>query len=187
SPPPTSTYTTIPISFADVISRSIDNLSSTIYRHHRPWPQFLSFGSLARPDSISSCLTRTRINLRYFAVNYSLLITTCGALSLIGSPLSLLSFSLILSLWLILYFFREDPIHHVSDRVVFVGLLLASALWVWVNGVVVVRSLFLGVGIGVFICFVHGLLRSPDGLSLDEYRRLIVSAPAYGSVSSDHG
>ncbi|XP_022717866.1 PRA1 family protein G2 [Durio zibethinus] len=166
-----ATYTTIPISASDVISRSIHNLTATLFRHLRPWPQLLGSGSgsFSRPHS-HTFVSRAPANLRYFRANYSIVVAATSALSLIGSPLSLLLFCGLFTLWLLLYFFREDPLvlcgHCVSDRLVLFSLAFLSVSAVWVCGVL--PNLALGFGIGVLVCGVHALLRNSDGLFLDE-------------------
>ncbi|KAH7861829.1 hypothetical protein Vadar_031414 [Vaccinium darrowii] len=169
--PPTtaSTYTTIPISGSDVISRSIQNLSTSLSLH-RPWLDFLSPATLDAPSSLSAALTRLRQNSKYFATNYAILISSCAAASLIGSPLSLIAYAAVFFLWLVLYFYREDPMaawgRHVDDRVVIVGLVLVSVVAIWIVGMV--NVLLVGVAVGVLICAVHGVVRNSQGLFLDE-------------------
>ncbi|KAL4311904.1 hypothetical protein GQ457_01G050030 [Hibiscus cannabinus] len=165
-----ATYTTIPISPSDVISRSLHNLSATLSRHLRPWPQLLGSGSQSFSRPSNSFLSRASANSRYFRANYAVVIAATSALSLIGSPLSLLLCSAVFALWLLLYFFREDPLvlwgHCVSDRFVLLSLAFLSLLAVWVCGVF--QTLALGLGIGVLICGAHALLRNSDGLFIDE-------------------
>ncbi|CAL8998741.1 unnamed protein product [Prunus brigantina] len=163
------TYTSIPISVSgsDAITRSIKNLNDAVSRR-RHWPEFAS--SLDRPDSFSAALTRIRTNANHFRVNYLLLIGVCGALSLIGSPGWLVVTAAVVGLWLVIYFFREDPLevwgHHVSDWAVLVGLGLVSVLVVWASGGL--GSVLLGLVVGLVLCGVHGLLRNPEGLFLNE-------------------
>ncbi|KAM5582840.1 PRA1 family protein G2 [Rosa sericea] len=165
----TATYTSIPVTIpaADVISRSIQNLLGAISRH-RPWPEFGS--SLSRPDSPASALTRLRFNSRHFRTNYILLIGVCGFLSLIGSPGWLLATAAVVGLWLVIYFFREDPLvvlgRYFSDWAVFVGLVLVSLAVVWLSSGL--GNVVLGLGIGLLVCGLHGLVRDPEGLFLNE-------------------
>ena len=71
---------------------------------------------------------------------------------------------------LLIYFFREDPLvlwgYCINDRLVLLSLAFLSLLAVWVCDML--QNLALGLGIGVFICGVHTLLRNFDGLFLDE-------------------
>ncbi|CAK7323901.1 unnamed protein product [Dovyalis caffra] len=193
-PPSTTTYTTIPISAGDVISRSLQNFTSS-FSLLRPWPELFTSGSFTRPDSFSTALIRLRANFHHFICNYSIIISACGALSLIGSPISLLMFALVLSLWLLLYFFREDPLvlwgYDLNDRLVLIGLVLVSVLGVWLSGSA--WNLVWGVLIGFLVCGVHAVLRNSDGLLVPgEEAALIGSGHVSGSygavsVSSDGG
>ncbi|KAL3643221.1 hypothetical protein CASFOL_014036 [Castilleja foliolosa] len=163
-------YTTIPISGVDVISRSTQNLSTSFSRC-RPWPEYLAAtAAFDLPSSLSAAYARFRRNSTYFSVNYAIIITACAAVSLIGSPIALLVIGFVYFLWLILYFFREDPLliwgHQVGDWTVFVGLVLVSIAAFWITGPL--NSLSIGVGLGLLISVVHGVLRNPEGLFLDE-------------------
>lgn len=164
-----ATYTTIPISVSDVISRSVHNFSAAISRH-RPWPEFLAAGSFDRPGSASSAVARIRKNAVYFRVNYAVVVGSCALVSLLGAPFSLIVFASVLALWLIFHFFREDPLmvsgHQLNDRLVLCALVLVSLSAVWFVGRV--ETLVIGVGAGSLLCGVHGALRNPDGLFLDE-------------------
>ncbi|XP_068311079.1 PRA1 family protein G2-like [Pyrus communis] len=137
-----TTYTSIPISVSgsDAITRSIKNLNDAVSRR-RPWSEFAS--SISRLDSLSSALTRIQTNANHFRVNYLLLIASCGALSLIGSPRWLLVTAAVVGLWLVIYVCRED---HLSGLV----------------------KVTLGLGVGLVLCGVHGLLRNTEGLFLNE-------------------
>ncbi|KAM3396461.1 PRA1 family protein G2 [Capsicum galapagoense] len=165
-----TTYTTIPISGSDVINRSIQNLY-TFLSKTRPWPEFLAGANAVDiPTSLSDAGIRIRRNLNYFSVNYAIIISAFAAGSLIGSPVLLIFTCLIFASWLILFFFREDPMvvfgHQVSDLIVIVGLLTVSAITIWFTGIL--NNLMVGIGIGVLVSVIHGSLRNPEGLFVDE-------------------
>ncbi|PHU12863.1 hypothetical protein BC332_19793 [Capsicum chinense] len=165
-----TTYTTIPISGSDVINRSIQNLY-TFLSKTRPWPEFLAGAKAVDiPTSLSDAGIRIRRNLNYFSVNYAIIISAFAAGSLIGSPILLIFTCLIFASWLILFFFREDPMvvfgHQVSDLIVIVGLLTVSAITIWFTGIL--NNLMVGIGIGVLVSVIHGSLRNPEGLFVDE-------------------
>ncbi|KAI3427768.1 PRA1 family protein [Psidium guajava] len=166
-----ATYTTIPISISisDVISRSVHNFVAAISRH-RPWPEFVAAGSFDRPGSVSSALARIRKNFVYFRVNYAVVIASCALVSLIGAPFSLIVLASVLALWLVFHFFREDPLmvsgHQLNDRLVLCALVLVSLSAIWLVGRV--ENVVIGIGAGSLLCGVHGVLRNPDGLFLDE-------------------
>ncbi|XP_027062098.1 PRA1 family protein G2 [Coffea arabica] len=163
------TYTTIPISGADVITRSIQNLTASFSRC-RPWPDFLATSAIDLPSSLSAASLRLRKNVRYFSTNYAVVASTCAAVSLIGSPVALTVVGFGFALWLVLFFFREDPMvimgRHISDRAVIVALVLCSAAIIWFTGAL--TSLLMGVSVGVVVVAIHGLLRNTEGLFLDE-------------------
>ncbi|XP_055823126.1 PRA1 family protein G2 [Solanum dulcamara] len=166
----TATYTTIPISGGDVINRSIQNLYTFLSRS-RPWPEFLAGASAVDiPTSFSDAAIRVRRNFKYFSVNYAIVISACAACSLIGSPVLLIFASLISASWLILLFFREDPMvvlgHQVSDLAVISVLVTVSASTVWFTGIL--NNLMIGIVIGVLLSVIHGGLRNPEGLFVDE-------------------
>ncbi|KAM3302683.1 PRA1 family protein G2 [Capsicum chacoense] len=165
-----TTYTTIPISGSDVINRSIQNLY-TFLSKTRSWPEFLAGANAVDiPTSLSDAGIRIRRNLNYFSVNYAIIISAFAAGSLIGSPVLLIFTCLIFASWLILFFFREDPMvvfgHQVSDLIVIVGLLTVSAITIWFTGIL--NNLMVGIGIGVLVSVIHGSLRNPEGLFVDE-------------------
>ncbi|XP_060188767.1 PRA1 family protein G2-like [Lycium barbarum] len=166
----TPTYTTIPISGNDVINRSIQNLSTFLSRT-RPWPEFLTVTNAVNiPSSFSDASIRIRRNFKYFSVNYAFVITACIAGSLIGSPVYLILTGLIFALWLILLFFREDPMvvlgHQISDLVVISGLVIVSVSVVWFTGIL--NNLMIGLGLGFLVALIHGGLRNTEGLFVDE-------------------
>ncbi|WOH00819.1 hypothetical protein DCAR_0520194 [Daucus carota subsp. sativus] len=165
-----STYTTIPVSFSAAISRSFQNLSTT-YSRQRPWPEFLASASeCSRPDSLAGATSRLRLNSKYFGINYAIVITLCGAFSLLGSPLYLLLIASVFFLWLLLWFSREDQIviggHHISEQAVMIGLAVVSVAVLWFTGVF--NTLLIGVSVGILIVAVHCMLRIPEGVFLDE-------------------
>lgn len=56
--------------------------------------------------------------------------------------------------------------HQVSDLVVISGLVTVSAIAVWFTGIL--NNLMVGIGIGVLVSVIHGSLRNPEGLFVDE-------------------
>ncbi|XP_057765356.1 PRA1 family protein G2 [Salvia miltiorrhiza] len=167
SSPAAATYTTIPISGIDVIFRSTQNLSASLSRC-RPWPEFLS--GLDLPPSLSAASLRFRRNAAYFSLNYAIIVSACAAVSLITTPLALIVLGFVLFLWLIFHFFREDPLliwgRHVSDWAVIAGLVMLSILALWITGPL--HNLSIGIIVGLLISSIHGVLRNPEGLFLDE-------------------
>ncbi|KAL3851072.1 hypothetical protein ACJIZ3_012954 [Penstemon smallii] len=177
-------YNTIPISTIDVVSKSTTNLFAYLSRH-RPWPEFLATTSaLDFPPSLSDATLRFRRNATYFSINYAIVVAAFAAASLIGSPIALIIIGFVFFLWLVFYFFREDQLlllgRHVSDFAVILGLVLISIAALWITGPL--NSLSTGIGLGLVVSVIHGVLRNPEGLFLDENdavsNGLIVSVPS---------
>ncbi|KAG7534426.1 Prenylated rab acceptor PRA1, partial [Arabidopsis thaliana x Arabidopsis arenosa] len=171
-PPPTTTYTSIPLPTGDVISRSIHNLTSAI-SSHRPWSELVFSGDFSLPESFSSLLLRSKTNFNYSFVNYTIVVATCAAFALItASPVALIVVGVIiaLSLWLLFHFFREDPLilwsFQVGDRTVVLFLVLASVWAIWFTSSAV--NLAVGVSVGLLLCIIHSVLKNSDELFLEE-------------------
>ncbi|CAN8248330.1 unnamed protein product [Cochlearia groenlandica] len=126
----TTTYTSIPIPTRDVISRSIHNLTSAVSRR-RQWSELIFSGEFFFPEIFSSLLLRSRTYLRYFLINYAVVVAACVAFALVlVSPVALIVAGAIASLWLLFQIFREDPLvfwrFQVGDKTVVLFLVVAS-------------------------------------------------------------
>ncbi|KAJ4849255.1 hypothetical protein Tsubulata_012949 [Turnera subulata] len=182
SPGGERSYISIPISAGGVLSRSLHNLSTAISTSLRPWPELIACSS-GRGRSCSSFVA----NFDYFRTNYAIITCACGAFSLMGSPASLLVFASLSSLWLLLHFFREDPLllwgYHIADRFLSFGLLFLSFLGVWFCGSSL-GDLLLGLLVGLFLCALHALLRDPPPLLQQQQEPLMGSGHDYGSYGA---
>lgn len=56
--------------------------------------------------------------------------------------------------------------HQISDLAVISGLVIFSAIAAWFTGIL--NSLLIGVALGFLVTVIHGLLRNPEGLFVDE-------------------
>lgn len=110
------------LSTVDVISMSMHNLIAFVSSYRPWWSEFLALGSIDRPTSFSSAASRVKLNLSHFAVNYFLLTAASVTLFLIGDPTSLLTVASFVVMWLLLYFYRDNPLvlcgQHINDRAV---------------------------------------------------------------------
>lgn len=180
-------YTTIPISGTDAITRSIQNLSSS-FSAFRPPSEFLPVAApglgLSPPASLAAAKLRLRRNAGHFRLNYAVLAAAAAFLAVLfsRSPLSLLLLSATAFLWLVLYFFREDPLvaydRDVSDTAVLAALVAVSVVELWLTGCF--WSLVSGAAAGAAVAAVHGLLRNEEGVYLDEQE-----AASWGLIGSN--
>ncbi|CAH8306211.1 unnamed protein product [Eruca vesicaria subsp. sativa] len=164
------------LSFGEVISLSVQNLIAFV-SSHRPWLELLALGSMDRPTSFSSAVSRSKLNLHHFLVNYSLVAAVSAALFLIGDPTALLIIASFAVMWLLLCFCRDHPLvlygRHVSDRVIFFGLIVGSFWALWLTHCFL--SLVLGIVAGALLCLVHAVLRNPDDLFVQEEQVVVPS------------
>lgn len=154
----------------DVISMSMHNLIAFVSSYRPWWSEFLAVGSIDRPTSFSSAASRVKLNLRHFAVNYFLLTAASVTLFLIGDPTSLLTVASFVVMWLLLYFYRDNPLvlcgRHINDRAVALVLILGSLWALWLTNCL--QSLVLGIVTSVFLCLVHAVVRNSDDLFVQE-------------------
>ena len=75
---------------------------------------------------------RLRLNAKYFGINYAIVIAIYAAAILIGTPIVWIVYAAVFPLWLVLYFFRENPmvawVRHVDDRIVIIVLIMVSVV-----------------------------------------------------------
>ncbi|CAG7867818.1 unnamed protein product, partial [Brassica rapa] len=163
-------------SFGEVISLSVQNLIAFV-SSQRPWLEFLALGSMDLPTSFSSAVSRSKVNLRHFVVNYSLITAASITLFLVSNPTALVTLATFAILWLLLCFCRDHPLvlygRQVSEKVIFFGLIVGSFWGFWLTHCFF--SLVLGVLTGVLLCLVHAVLRNPDDLFVQEEEVVVPS------------
>ncbi|KAL0318149.1 UNVERIFIED_CONTAM: PRA1 family protein B4 [Sesamum calycinum] len=118
-------------------------------------------------------LLRIRKNYSYFRINYLAVISAVLAVSLLTNPFSLILLAALLASWLFLYLFRQpsDPPLTVfgrqfSDRETLLFLIVSTIVVIFLTSVgsILVSAFMVGIGI---VCL-HGALRTPEDLFLDE-------------------
>lgn len=153
----------------------ISRLSDSVRRSladRRPWSELADRSAFSRPDSLSEATARVRKNLSYFRVNYMAVITAVLAVSLLTNPFSLVVLLALLAAWCFLYLFRpaDPPLvlfgRQFSDRETLGGLAALTVFVVFLTslGSVIISALMAGAAI---VC-VHGALRMPEDLFLDD-------------------
>ncbi|CAA7015453.1 unnamed protein product [Microthlaspi erraticum] len=158
------------LSSIDVISLSIQKLIAFVTSHRPWWSEFLPLSSIDRPSSFSSAISRAKLNLRHFTVNYSLVTAVSVTLFLIGDVTAFLTIASFAIMWLLFYFCKDHPLvlygTNIGDCVIVVGLTFGSLWALWFTDCL--KSLVLGVVTGVLFCLVHAVVRNPDDLFIQE-------------------
>ncbi|GFS33591.1 prenylated RAB acceptor 1.B3 [Actinidia rufa] len=153
----------------------ITRLSSSVrhgFAQRRPWSELVDRSSLSRPTSLSEAASRIRKNLSYFRVNYTTLVATVLAFSLLSHPFSLLLLLCLLAAWLFLYLFRPSDQPFVlfgrtfSDRETLGVLVVSTVVVVFLTSVgsLLISALLVGLAI---VC-AHGAFKVPEDLFLDD-------------------
>ncbi|KAJ4772102.1 PRA1 (Prenylated rab acceptor) family protein [Rhynchospora pubera] len=153
----------------------ISRLSETLRRSTsdlKPWQEMVDRSALTRPSSLSEATSRLRKNLSYFRVNYTAVVALSLALSLVTHPVSLFLLLSLLAAWSFLYLFRpaDPPLslfgRTFSDRETLGGLVLVSIIVIFMTSV---GSLIISaITVGALLVCIHGALRVPEDLFLDE-------------------
>lgn len=168
--------------FRSFLNNIVDTVRNGL-ADRRPWSELVDRSAFSKPESVSEATQRIRKNYAYFRVNYISVVTAVLAISLLTNPLSLIILAGLLAAWLFLYLFRtssDAPLtifgRQFSDRETFIGLLVATAVVIFLTSVgsVLVSALMIGVAL---VC-AHGAFRVPEDLFLDEQ-----DSPATGFLS----
>ncbi|KAM5560553.1 PRA1 family protein B4 [Rosa sericea] len=153
----------------------INHITDTVRNglsQRRPWAELADRSAFAKPESFSDATLRVRKNYSYFRVNYLAAVSLIVAVSLFTHPFSLVVLLGLLAAWLFLYLFRpsDQPLvifgRTFSDTQTLMGLVGLSVFVVFLTSVGSV--LISAIMVGVAVVLVHGAIRVPEDLFLDE-------------------
>jgi|UniRef100_A0A2N9EP51 hypothetical protein len=163
-----TTYGTIPV--ATPTSSGIEFVSLAGVRINsglgtpRPWKEMIKLQDLSFPTSFFQIIQRIKINVAFFRMNYTIIILFILLLSLLGHPISLIVFIIMMVAWLFLYFLSDEPLiifgFVINDRVVMMVLLLITATTLFLTNAK--KNIIVALGIGLVVVMVHGGLRETD-------------------------
>ncbi|CAE5967160.1 unnamed protein product [Arabidopsis arenosa] len=136
----------------------------------RPWRVMFDFHSMGLPHSVSEAFTRIKTNLAYFRMNYAVVVLIVIFFSLIWHPTSLIVFTVLVAVWIFLYFLRDEPLklfrYQIDDRTVLIVLsVLTVVLLLLTNATFnIVGALVTG----AVLVLIHAVVRKTEDLFLDE-------------------
>ncbi|KAI4355525.1 hypothetical protein L6164_004288 [Bauhinia variegata] len=191
-----TTYGTIPTSSSSKgpSSSNLDYISRAKQRiivglgARRPWKVMFNFHSFGLPAGVSDAISRIRINIAYFRMNYAMIVLLILFLSLLWHPISLIVFVVLMAAWLFLYFLRDEPLvifnHLIDDRVVLIVMSVLTIVLLLLTDVTL--NVVVAVLIGLVLMAVHGALRRTEDLFLDdeETAGLMPNVAAGGAAAS---
>ncbi|KAI3921298.1 hypothetical protein MKW92_027306 [Papaver armeniacum] len=148
-----------------LLLRAKDRLRSDLATT-RPWKELIKQEGFNIPSTFNDSISRIKINLAYFRMNYTILVLLSLFLSLLWHPVSLLVFVLMMSLWLFFYFLRDEPLvivhRNIDDRVVLVVLSVFTILVLLLTHVTL--NILISVSLSVVLVLVHAGLRKNEDL-----------------------
>ncbi|RZC68282.1 hypothetical protein C5167_031537 [Papaver somniferum] len=149
----------------ELLLRAKDRLRSDLVTT-RPWKEMISQEGFNIPSTFNDSISRIKINLAYFRMNYTILVLLSLFLSLLWHPVSLLLFVLTMFLWLFFYFLRDEPLvilhRNIDDRVVLVVLSVFTILVLLLTHVTL--NILISVSLCVVLVLVHAGLRKNEDL-----------------------
>lgn len=169
-----TTYGTIPTSSTsgsnlEYLSRAKQRIKTGLGTR-RPWKEMFKFGSINLPHGLSGAISRIKTNIGYFRMNYAIIMLLILFFSLLWHPISFFVFIVLMSVWLFLYFLRDDPLvifHRViDDRVVLIVLSVVTIVVLLFTGATV--NILVAILVGVVVVVVHGVVRKTEDLFLDD-------------------
>ncbi|KAI3936707.1 hypothetical protein MKX01_034136 [Papaver californicum] len=154
----------------ELLSRAKDRLRSDLATR-RPWKEMIQQEGFHIPSTFNDSISRIKINLAYFRMNYTILVLLSLFLSLLWHPYSLLVFVLMMSLWLFFYFLRDEPLvilhRTIDDRVVLVVLSVFTILLLLLTHVTL--NILISVSISGVLVLIHaGLRKNEDFFVLND-------------------
>ncbi|KAK1414244.1 hypothetical protein QVD17_29987 [Tagetes erecta] len=170
-----TTYGTIPTTTStgaanlEYLSRAKQRIQTGLGTR-RSWNQMFTLDSLNFPHTIPESLQRVKTNMVYFRMNYAIIMLLILFLSLLWHPISLIVFVVLMAAWLMLYFFRDEPLV-VFDRVVDDGVVLtvlSVVTFVLLLFTDAIENVLWSVFVGVVVVVVHAALRKTDDLVDDD-------------------
>ncbi|CAH2053787.1 unnamed protein product [Thlaspi arvense] len=151
------------------ISRAKERIKAGLATR-RPWRVMFDFHSMGIPRGVSDAFSRIKMNLGYFRMNYAIVALIVIFFSLINHPTSLIVFTVLVFIWIFLYFLRDEPIklfrYQIDDKTVLVCLSVITLVLLFLTNATfnIVGALLTG----AVLVLIHAVVRKTEDLFLDE-------------------
>ncbi|XP_010465233.1 PREDICTED: PRA1 family protein F3-like [Camelina sativa] len=169
-------YGAIPTSSDGSPVVDLESISRTKHRivaglaTRRPWKVMFDFHSMGIPHGFSDALSRTKKNLAYFRVNYVIVVLIVIFFSLIWHPISLIVFTVLVFVWIFLYFLRDEPLkvfrYQINDLTVLIVLGVVTIVLLLLTNATL--NIIGAVVTGAVLVLIHAVVRKTEDLFLDE-------------------
>ena len=142
-----------------------------LLKESKPWGEFVDREALGKPGTVAEAVSRLRANAGYFRVNYAIVLFTTVLVFLLAKPSAILWIALVAAGWLYLFVLQPGPLtlggrtfgHNEKLMGASAGSLLIIFFLTNVASVI-----FSALAVGCFAVAVHGALRVPDNLFIDD-------------------
>ncbi|XP_010487141.1 PREDICTED: PRA1 family protein F3-like [Camelina sativa] len=154
----------------------LDSISHTKQRikdglaTRRPWRVMFDFHSMGLPRGVSDAFSSIKTNLAYFRSNYAIFVLTVVFFSLIWHPTSLIVFTVLVFVWIFLYFLCDEPLKmfrfQIDDPTVLIVLsVITVVLLLCTNATFNIIGALVT---GAVLVLIHAVVRKTEDLFLDE-------------------
>lgn len=154
-----------------LIGSRLREYGTSTFEQRKPWSEVLDRTSFSKPGSLQEAAGRIRRNAGYFKINYLIIILLTVAGTFLTHPSSLLVLGFLAASWVYMFAIKQGPLvingKELSDREKLMGMSVASFLIVFVF-TSVANVLFSALTLSLAIVGLHGAMRVPDDLFLDE-------------------
>ncbi|XP_061374605.1 PRA1 family protein F3-like [Gastrolobium bilobum] len=178
-----TTYGTIPTSPTpklEYIPRAKQRIKAGLGTR-RSWKTMFDLRSFGVPSGgVPVAVSRVRVNVAYFRMNYTMVALLIVFLSMLWHPVSLIVFLLLMAAWLFLYFLRDEPLvllgHLVDDRLVLLLMAVLTVVLLLLTDATL--NILVAVLVAVVVVVAHAAFRKTEDLFLDEEEAVNVGAAA---------
>jgi PRA1 family protein 1 len=175
-----TTYGTIPTSPTppklEYITRGKQRIKAGLGTR-RPWKTMFDIRSLGIPTGVPEAISRVRVNISYFRMNYTMVMLLILFLSLLWHPYSLIVFVILMAAWLFFYFLRDQPVilwgRLVDDRIVVVLMAFVTVALLLLTQATV--NIVVAVSVAIVVVAAHAVFRKTEDLFFEEEEEVIVS------------
>ncbi|EOA33062.1 hypothetical protein CARUB_v10016395mg [Capsella rubella] len=165
---PTSSHAS-PVVDLESISRAKHRIVAGLATR-RPWRDMFDFHSMGLPHGVSDALSRVKTNLAYFRMNYAIVVLIVIFFSLIWHPTSLIVFTVLVFVWIFLYFLRDEPLkvfrYQIDDRTVLIVLAVITIVLLLLTNATF--NIIGALVTGAVLVLIHAMVRKTENLFLDE-------------------
>eukprot|EP00882_Tetradesmus_deserticola_P006155 GHRQ01006480.1.p1 GENE.GHRQ01006480.1~~GHRQ01006480.1.p1 ORF type:complete len:223 (+),score=95.46 GHRQ01006480.1:528-1196(+) len=154
-----------------LIGSRLREYAASTFEQRKPWGEVLERTSFSKPSSLQEAAGRLRKNAGYFKINYLIIILLTVAVTLLTHPSSLVVLGSLAASWVYVFAIRQGPLvisgKELSEREKLLGMSGISFLVVFML-TSVANVLFSALTLSFAIIGLHGAMRTPDDLFLDD-------------------